>query len=95
MPELSAQQTNYYQGLIGILRWVVESGRIDIIVPVSLLSCYLVSPQEGHLQQAYQSFACLKQFNRPALVFDDSEPKISTDNFHCCDWSSQYPGATE
>jgi hypothetical protein len=73
----------------------VELGRIDIIVPVSLLSCYLVSPREGHLQQAYQIFACLKQFNRPALVFDDSEPKISTDNFHCCDWSSQYPGATE
>jgi len=95
MPELSAQQTNYYQGLIGILRWVVELGRIDIIMPVSFLSCYLVSPQEGHLQQAYQIFACLKQFNRPALVFDDSEPKISTDNFHCCDWSSQYPGATE
>ncbi len=63
MPELSAQQTNYYQGLIGILRWVVELGRIDIIMPVSFLSCYLVSPQEGHLQQAYQIFACLKQFN--------------------------------
>jgi hypothetical protein len=95
MPELSAQQTNYYQGLIGILRWIVELGRIDIIVPVSLLSRYLVSPREGHLQQAYRIFTYLKQFNRPALVFNDSEPKISADNFHCCDWSSQYLGATE
>lgn len=36
--ELCPQKTNYYQGLIGVLRWIVELGRIDIIVPVSLLS---------------------------------------------------------
>jgi hypothetical protein len=47
--ELCAQKTNYYQGLIGILRWIVELGRMDIIVPVSLLSRYLVSPRKGHL----------------------------------------------
>jgi len=67
----------------------VELGRIDIIVLVSLLLRYLVSPCEGHLQQAYRIFAYLKQFNHPALVFDDSEPKITTDKFHTCDWSSQ------
>ncbi|MFN9979342.1 MAG: hypothetical protein ACK53Y_05490, partial [bacterium] len=91
--ELCAQGTNYYQGLIGILRWIVELGRIDIIVPVSLLSRYLVSPRRGHLQQAYRIFAYLKQFNRPMLIFDDSEPMIPTDGFNVCDWSSQYPGA--
>jgi len=62
-PELCPQKTNYYQGLIGILRWIVELGRIDIIVPVTMLSCYLVSPREGHLQQAFRIFAYLKQFN--------------------------------
>jgi hypothetical protein len=29
------------------------------------------------------------------LVFDDSEPKIPTDGFNVCDWSSQYPKAAE
>ncbi len=81
--------------MIGVLRWILKLGRIDIIVPVSLLSRYLVSPREGHLQQAYRIFAYLKQFNRPALIFDDSEPKIMTDNFHVCDWTSQYPNAKE
>jgi len=93
--ELCPQKTNYYQGLIGILRWIVELGRIDIIVPVSLLSRYLVSPRKGHLQQAYRIFAYLKQFNRPMLVFDDSEPKLPIDGFNLCDWSSLYPNAAE
>jgi hypothetical protein len=93
--ELDGSQTNYYQGLIGVLRWIVELGRIDIIVPVSLLSHYMVSPREGHLQQVYHIFAYLKQFNRSMIVFDDSEPNFSDTNFYTCDWSSQYPEASE
>ena len=37
-PELDPRRANYYQGLIGVLRWIVELGRIDIIVPIALLS---------------------------------------------------------
>jgi hypothetical protein len=29
------------------------------------------------------------------LIFDDSEPMIPTDGFNVCDWSSQYPEASE
>jgi hypothetical protein len=36
-PELDAWRANYYQGLNGVLRWIVELERIDIIVPISLL----------------------------------------------------------
>jgi hypothetical protein len=92
---LCPQQTNYFQGLIGILHWIVELGRIDIIVPVSMLSRYLVSPREGHLQQAYRIFAYLRQFNRPMLVFDDSEPIFPSQDFHTCNWASHYPEAKE
>jgi hypothetical protein len=70
--ELDDSWTNNYQGLIGILRWIVELGRIDIIVPVLLLSRYLVSPREGHLEQVYGIFAYLKQFNWPMLILEDS-----------------------
>jgi hypothetical protein len=93
--ELDSQRTNYYQGLIGVLRWIVELGRVDIIVPVSMLSRYLVSPREGHLQQVLHIFAYLKQFNRAMIVFDDSEPTHDPSNFHICDWSSYYPGSAE
>jgi hypothetical protein len=36
-PELGSKQLNYFQGLIGILRWICELGRIDILMPVSIL----------------------------------------------------------
>ena len=93
--ELNSQTMNYYQGLIGVLRWIVELGRIDIAVQVTMLSRYLISPREGHLQQAYRIFSYLKQFNRPMLVFDNSDPVFSSDNFHVCDWGSHYPDASE
>ena len=93
--ELEGQQINYYQGLIGILRWIVELGRIDLIVPVSLLSRYLVSPREGHLQQLFHIFAYLKQFNRSQLLFDDGEPNYAEHYFHVCDWAEYYPDAAE
>jgi hypothetical protein len=86
---------NYCQGLIGVLRWIVELGHIDIIVPVSLLSRYMVSPREGHLQQAYHVFACLKQFNRSKLIFDDPEPTFEGAYFHGCDWMEYNPVACE
>jgi hypothetical protein len=47
--ELNSQTMNYYQGLIGVLRWIVELGRINIAVPVTMLSRYLISPREGHI----------------------------------------------
>jgi hypothetical protein len=74
---------------------IVELGRIDIIVPVSLLSRYLVSPREGHLQQAFHIFAYLKQFNRARLVFNDGIPDFGDTHFHVCDWSTTYPNAAE
>ena len=38
---LDATRQNYYQGVIGVLRWICELGRLDILVPVSLMSRYL------------------------------------------------------
>ena len=37
-PELNAQHANYYQGLIGVLQWIVELGRIEILLPVTQMS---------------------------------------------------------
>ena len=37
-PFLTDDQTNYYQQLIGILRWALELGRIDICYLTSIMS---------------------------------------------------------
>ena len=40
-PPLDAQKANYFEGLIGILGWICELGRIDIIVDVAMLPQFL------------------------------------------------------
>ena len=36
--ELDARRASYYRSLIGILRWAVELGRLDILMPVAMMS---------------------------------------------------------
>jgi len=57
---LDDEFTNWYQCLIGILRWAVEPGRIDIHFSVAVLAQYLAQPQPGHLEQVFHVFAYLK-----------------------------------
>ena len=59
-PELNPELASYYQSLIGILRWVVEMGQIDICVEVSMLSSHVALLREGHIQQGFHIFAFLK-----------------------------------
>ena len=45
--ELIPVLLNYYLTQIGVLRWMVELGRIDIITEVSMLASQLSIPREG------------------------------------------------
>jgi hypothetical protein len=94
-PELNPERQNYFQGLIGILRWICELGRLDILMPVSLLSRYLVSARTGHLDQVFHIFAYLKKYDSSTMVFDDTEPDFDERRFKVCDWGEYYPGAKE
>jgi hypothetical protein len=94
-PELDTTRTNYYQGLIGVLRWTCELGRVDILTPVSLLSRFLASPREGHLEQAFHVFAYLKRYCKSSMVFDDTEPVFDEGRFTKADWAGYYPDAME
>ena len=55
-PELGNDLSSRYLQLIGILRWAVELGRIDIYTEVSMLSHHQCLPREGHLDAAYRIF---------------------------------------
>ena len=93
--ELNAERQNYFQGLIGVLRWICELGRLDILMPVSLLSRYLVAARNGHLEQLFHVFAYLKKYDASTMVFDDTEPEFNGRRFKICDWSELYPDAAE
>ena len=58
--ELVDELTNRYQKLIGVLRWSIELGRIDILTEVSCLSQHLCSPREVHLDVVYHIFIYLQ-----------------------------------
>ena len=75
-----------YLELIGILRWAIEIGIIDILLKVSLLSSHLALPRIGHLQAVYRIFGYLKQVPKQRLYFDPKKPIISEDRFQILDW---------
>ncbi|KAI2499403.1 Reverse transcriptase (RNA-dependent DNA polymerase) [Fragilaria crotonensis] len=51
--ELKVDGVRNFQELIGVLRWAVELGHIDIAMEVSMLSTHLALPREGHSQQVH------------------------------------------
>ena len=87
-PELEAVESSYYQSLIGVLRWMVELGRVDICLEVSMLSSHLALPREGHLEQVFHIFAYLKKYHNTEIVYDPSDPCVETSNFERKDWTS-------
>jgi hypothetical protein len=74
--ELDADFCSRYAQLIGVLRWMIELGRIDIYYEVSVLSQYLASPRIGHLEAVYHVFAYLHKHNKSSIVIDPSEPEF-------------------
>lgn len=68
--ELGDNKASRYLQLIGILRWAVELGRIDIHLEVALMSQYNASPRVGHLEAVYHIFAYLSKHKKLRMVFD-------------------------
>jgi len=50
LPLLDSMLTTRFQNGLGVLRWIVELGRIDIMTEVSMLSAHNAMPREGHLE---------------------------------------------
>ena len=95
--ELEGEDITYYQESMGILRWLMEIGRVDIHTEVSMLSAYQASPRRGHLSAFYQIFAYLKQKPKLSLYFDPRLPNVNytafQDNAH--DFQEYYRDAVE
>ena len=74
--ELKADSLQWYQELIGSLRWAVELGRVDILLETSLMSQYLAMPREGHLEQVLHIVGYVKQHKKMRLLFDNEYPTM-------------------
>ena len=91
-PELNSADASYYMSLIGVLRWMVELGRVDICVEVSLMASHMTLPREGHLEKLLHIFAYLKIHYNSEMVFDPSETDIDRSLFERQDWSATVYG---
>jgi hypothetical protein len=92
---LGPEQANYYQSLIGILRWAVELGRIDIYVDVALLSSHLAEPRVRHLDQVFHISNYLKHHMNSHLVFDPNYVSWDQASFQDSDWKEFYRNVKE
>ena len=94
-PELKADDVQYYQELIGLLRWAVDIGRIDILIEVSLMSSYLASPREGHLEEVIHIFGYLKHKPKQKILLVPQRPIVIESRFLVFSWEDLYCGAKE
>jgi hypothetical protein len=92
-PLLGEADASFYMQCVGILRWIVELGRIDICAEVSMMSSYNAAPRSGHLDSVLHVFAYLATHNRSRIVMDDGyyPHKEIAD----VEWKEFYPDAKD
>ena len=55
-PELHKDDITFYQEIIGMLRWAIEIGRVDIHTEVSLMSSFQAAPSGFSLHVLFINF---------------------------------------
>ena len=93
--ELDPVRAKYYQSQIGILRWAVELGRVDIITEVSTPASHLALPREGHLDALFQIYAYLKKRHNSRIVLDPTYLNEPQGEFIECNWREFYGNVKE
>ena len=68
--ELKSDGVQYYMELIGVLRWAVDIGRVDILYETSIMSTHLALPIVGHLEHLFHVFGYLKENPKWKIAFD-------------------------
>jgi len=91
---LDADGTALYQSYIGILRWAVELGRVDIAHFAGTMAKFNAIPREGHLTAVVRYMAYLKKHLRSRLVFDPKRIDWSDMEWTSKDWSRFYLDVT-
>ena len=93
--ELDDKLANRYLQYIGILRWAVELGRVDILLEVSLLSTMMAQPRRGHLEAVYSIFMYLDKHENSTMAYDHAYPNIDETVFTDSDWTDFYGDISE
>ena len=89
-PVLEPDLDSYYQYFIGMVRWMMEIGRVDIITGVSLLAPQLEIPREGHLEYFPDVYAFLQDKYNSRMALDPTYTEINKSSLKECEWKDSY-----
>ena len=93
---LDPDRASYYHTMIGVMRWMVEIGRIEIATECSLLLSHLAYPRGGHFKCALHMMSYLKWKQNSWLFFDPTYPDIDFDTLNDgAEWKTFYGDVTK
>ena len=89
-PTLNPELLSWYASLIGMIQWMVEIGRVDIITEVPKMASQMASPREDHLNALLHIFGFLQINHNSRMAYDSSYPTIDLNVFKPNNWKSFY-----
>ena len=92
---LNDEYIEVYQSYIGILRWGVELGRIDLCHACSLMARFAAAPRTDHLTKLLGVFAYVKKHLQSRIVFNHRTRDWKNIQWLQHDWKEFYPDAHE
>lgn len=92
-PHCDDEEVQFYHSQIGVLRWMVELGRVDICGEVSMMAAFSAMPRIGHLNAVIHMFSYLSSHDRSKIVFDTTY--VDHVRSQRPDWSDFYRDAKE
>ena len=75
--ELGPDGIQFYQEMIGMLRWETELGTTDLLHDISILLQYQAAPREGKTGDILHIFAFLDWKSRLTLYMDTTLPRLN------------------
>ena len=94
-PTLNPELALWYASLIGMLQWMVEIEKVDIITEVSKMAFQMASPREGHLDALLHMFGFMRINHNSRMAYDPPYPTIDMNVFKPNDWKSFYGNVEE
>ena len=74
-PLLPPDEASYYHIIIGLMRWMVKLGRINIAVKVLQFSAFLAMPYRKHIVSALHIMSYLRIKHNSRLALDPTYAK--------------------
>ena len=86
LTEIKVEGVTQYQEMVGLLRWAVDLGRVDILLETALMYTYLALPHRGHLEQIFHVFGYFKANPNRKIFFDPQHPTMNEHLFPAHNW---------